>query len=197
MFRLIFVSTICFVRCFGFAQEWETNTTDDGYEISFLRDTENNYLYVNVETSVSNSVSELVQIINDVSKYAQWIPDCISSKKIESYGKDSMYYYNQIDPPFPLSKHDGIFLACFDYKPDGSVSVYNKSKPSKLPPNKKFERVGFYEVTWFFKKTEHDTNVKYVLKMVLPSIATDFLISQFVKKGPEKSVRAFLDQLEK
>ena len=190
----LIILTYLSLACFG--QEWKTHKTNDDMKVTYYRDTENKMFYINIEQTTKHTPTELIDNIKDVENYNQWVSNCTGAKILEKFGKDSLYYYTRNEPPFPLSKKDAIFLVKINYAKDGSIKVYNKSTPSKLPLTDGWERVGHYIVEWEFIPNEENTTVKYKIETVYPAHTPEFALNQFIEKGPVHSVNKFLEKLD-
>jgi ribosome-associated toxin RatA of RatAB toxin-antitoxin module len=174
------------------SQTWKSYTTSDNLEVEYLRDNQKKMFFVKIKANTNQSIKKLLNHIHDVENYNKWVSYTVDSKIIASYGEDSLFYYTRNQPPFPLNKKDAIFSVYIDYLNDGSINIYSKSCPNRLPIVDGYERVDYYIVEWSFIPKREGTSVYYYLELEYPSMAPEFILSQFIRKGPEESVRKFL-----
>jgi hypothetical protein len=190
LIAMIYISLACL------GQEWKTYKTNDEMKVTYYKDNENKKFYINIQHTTKHSVIELINNIKDVENYPQWVSNCAGAKIIERYGNDSLYYYTRNEPPFPLSKKDAIFLVKINYATNGSIKVYNKSTPNKLPLTDGYERVDHYIVEWEFIPNKEYTTVNYKVETAYPAHTPEFALNQFIEKGPVLSVNKFLEKLD-
>lgn len=193
MNRLILILISLSLCLFLQAQTWNSYTTWDNIEVEYLRDNQKKMFFVKIKANTERSVENLLVHINDVENYKKWVSYTAKSKIISSNSKDSIFYYTINHPPFPLKKKDAIFSIYIDYLDDGSINIYSKSCPKRLPEVDGYERVDYYIVEWRFIPQKDHTCVYYYLELEYPAMASEFILSQFIRKGPEESVRKFLN----
>ena len=196
MTKTFTILIILYLSLSAIGQEYKSHITDDGMKVKFYADTEKNLIHVIIQAKTTHKVSELVNNLNDIEHYTEWVPHSESPRTLEVFGKDSIFYYIQNKPPFPLPKKDAIFKIDFRYKDNGNVTVVNTCKPNRLPLVKGYERVTHHAVIWYFIKEDNETIVRYVLETKYPNNTPIILLEQFVKLGAEKSVRNFLKKLD-
>lgn len=178
------------------SQTWKSYTTQDNINIEYLRDNKKKMFFVKIIAKTNHTVDQLLENINDVENYNKWVSYTTETKMIKKYGNDSLFYYTINQPPFPLGKKDAIFGVYLNYKNDGSVHIYSKSLPDKLPKVDGYDRVDYYIVIWEFIPKQDYTLIKYYLELEYPPISTEFILSQFIRKGPEESIRKFIAKMK-
>ncbi len=196
LFSIVF-SALCFL---GYGQEnWELKSKKEGISIFTRIFPDSRFKAVKVECELEATLSQLVAVILDVNTGAQWVYSTKSSVLLKQVSPSELYYYSEVNIPWPISNRD--FIAQLKVVQDARtrvVTVNGPTLPNYLPVKKDIVRVAQAEGKWVITPTaKNHINVEYTLRMDPGGNIPPWLINLFATKGPYESFKNLKIQIRK
>lgn len=144
------------------AQSWELRKDEDGIRVYTMPVEGSSLDAFKAETMMNAKLDRLVTVLQEVSEFPNWMPDCTEAELYEIDG-DKQYHYTLTDAPFPVSDRDAI--AVFEYTKEGdNVKVLVKGLPDYKPAKEDIVRIPELDGYWLLEPAESGkTRVTYQL----------------------------------
>jgi len=199
--KIVFFFIAFSARCFlGYGQDnWELKTTKKDISIFTRTFPDSRFKAVKVECELDATLSQLVAVILDVNTGAQWLYSTKSSVLLKQVSLSELYYYSEVNVPWPFSNRDFIALLKVVQDPHTRiVTVYGPTIPDYLPVKKDIVRVVRAEGKWIITPvSKNHLKVEYTLRMDPGGNIPAWLINLFATKGPYESFKNLKSQIHK
>jgi hypothetical protein len=184
----------------GVGQEkWDLRSDKDSIYIYTRSLPDSKFKAIKVECELSATLSQLVAVLLDVNRGAEWVYSTKSSVLLKQVSPSEIYYYSEVDVPWPASNRD--FIARLKVVQDSAtkvVTVYGPTYPDYLPAKKGIVRVPRAEGKWVITPVGRKRiKVMYTLNTDPGGDIPAWLINLFATKGPSESFRNLRVQLRK
>jgi len=196
LFSIVF-SALCLL---GYGQEnWELKAEKEGISIFTRTFPDSRFKGVKVECELEASLSQLVAVILDVNTGAEWVYSTKSSVLLKQVSPSELYYYSEVNIPWPVSNRDFIAMLKVVQDPHTRiVTVYGPTFPDYLPVKKDIVRVARAEGKWILTPVaKNHLKVEYTLRMDPGGSIPAWLINLFATKGPYESFKGLKRQIRK
>jgi hypothetical protein len=134
-----------------------------------------------------------------VNTGAQWLYSTKSSSLLKQVSPSELYYYSEINVPWPVSNRD--FIAHLMVTQDArtkTVTVNGPTVPDFIPVKKDIVRVARSDGQWIITPVDKNhSKVEYTLQADPGGSVPAWLINLFATKGPYESFRNLKRQLLK
>ena len=145
------------------------------------------------------TLSQLVTVILDVNTGAQWLYSTKSSSLLQQVSPSELYYYSEINVPWPVSNRD--FIAHLIVTQDAhtkTVTVNGPTVPDFVPVKKDIVRVARSDGQWIITPIDKNhSKVEYTLQVDPGGSVPAWLINLFATRAPYESFRNLKRQLLK
>lgn len=184
----------------GFGQEnWELKTTKKDISIYTRIFPDSRFKAVKVECELEATLSQLVAVILDVNKGAQWLYSTKSSVLLKQVSPSELIYYSEVNVPWPFTNRD--FIAQLNVVQDihtRVVTIFGPTVPDYIPVKKDIVRVARAEGKWIITPVaKNHLKVEYTLRMDPGGNIPAWLINLFATKGPTESFINLKQQIKK
>lgn len=127
----------------GYAQEnWELKSTKKDISIYTRIFPDSRFKAVKVECELEATLSQLVAVILDVNKGAQWLYSTKSSVLLKQVSPQELIYYSEVNVPWPFTNRD--FIAQLKVTQDVRtrvVTIFGPTIADYIPVKKDIVRV--------------------------------------------------------
>ena len=132
------------------AQEnWQLKKSLDGIKV-YYRSAPSTYIKeLKIVTNIDASLSAIVSLLYDASRYEEWVYSCSESKVLQRVNEMEMYYYNVMDFPWPMSDRD--FVTYSQFKQDektGKIISQSIAAPEYIPTKDGMVRIELLKIRW-------------------------------------------------
>ncbi|HWK03407.1 MAG TPA: START domain-containing protein [Puia sp.] len=200
VFLLALVLSVLFGRAPIYGQEnWKLKSDRDGIAI-FLRSLpDSKFKAVKVECELAASLSQLVAVILDVNTGDQWVYSTKSSVLLKQVSPSELYYYSEVNIPWPASNRDFIAHLTAVQDPHSKVvTIYGPTVPYYVPVKNDIVRITQSEGKWVITPVGlHKIKVEYTLRVDPGGNIPAWLINLFAAKGPYESFKNLRGHLQK
>ncbi len=171
---------------------WKIVRNSDAIKV-YKKPTAEGYDEIKIQASISSTLDEFVQAINDADAYQYWVYGCSASNLISSKERNLIYYETITDMPFPIQ--DRYLKVKSTQSRDG---LEWKSHSVGLPSSKKDQvAIENFESRWHVQELPDETIlVNYTVKTEPGGFIPAWLYNLAVDRGPYYSMKNLKDRLE-
>jgi hypothetical protein len=197
--QLMIFSTVMLFSLFCKGQEdWKLKQNKEGIEI-YTKPLENSHLKgIKVKCALPVTLSQLVTVIMDVNTAAEWVYSTKSSTLLKKINPSELYYYSEVNLPWPISNRD--FIAHLKVTQDPHTKVVTIDGPvisNYLPEKKDIVRVRSSYGKWVLTPLKNNVRIEYTLETDPGGSLPAWLVNLFVAKGPHETFKNLKVQLGK
>jgi hypothetical protein len=184
----------------GFSQKnWELKSQKQDIAIFTRTFPDSRFKAVKVECTLAATLSQFVAVIMDVNTGDQWVYSTKSVALLKQVSPSELYYYSEVNVPWPASNRD--FIAHLKVVQDPNtrvVTIYGPTVPDYIPVKKDIVRVTQSEGKWIITPLSKKLiKVEYTLRLDPGGNIPAWLINMFVTKGPFESFKNLKTHLQK
>ena len=194
---LLFIAPI-----FGAAQneaDWELKRDKDGVKV-YMREVEGSKIKeMRFETEIEASLNAITAILMDIDGFDNWVYASMGSEVIEEISETEVYYYTQIDFPWPMSNRDLVLYSRFWQDPKTlAIRSETYSVHDMKPEDDDFVRIKKADLFWTFTPIDHKrVKVEYYLNSDPGGNIPAWLINIAADQGPYLTMVKFKEEIEK
>lgn len=202
MNKLIIILCVAMLCSFtGKGQEnWKLKVNKEGIEIytkpSLLN---SNLKAIRVRCVLPATLSQMVAIVLDVNTGAEWVYSTKSSTLLKQVSPAEVYYYSEVELPWPASNRD--FIAHLTATQDPHTKVVTIDGPTvdgMVPEKKNIVRVSRSSGKWIITPLPNrSVRIDYTLETDPGGSIPAWLVNLFVTKGPLETFRKLKLQVQK
>ena len=203
--RRFTVILACFVSLFFVAEaaantkHWELVGDSDGIRVWTLEIPGQDLPGFRGITTINASIDEIVNIMVDVEHHADWMWQCLESRRIRWITDTRGVLYNRVNAPWPVWDRDVVVDVAWRYTPNKEALTFRfrNVQEEGEPPQDGVVRMprleGFYRL-WSEKPGV--TNVLYQVEVDIAGNVPDFMAKRYAKKLPYKTLEALRERVE-
>lgn len=87
---------------------WVLKKDKNDIQIFIKSEEGSNVLCYKILTTINAPVSNIKALLHDIKSYPDWTPSLKTAEILAQLSKDEMYYYVDVDAPWPISNRDNI-----------------------------------------------------------------------------------------
>jgi hypothetical protein len=107
-----------------FAQKWNLAKESNGIKVYTRKIDGWGLKEYKAEMTVKAPFQTIIATIKDAKDRTQWSHNSIEAREIERPSKNTIYIYNKVDAPWPVSDRDNIVKYVFEYPSPNSAKIY-------------------------------------------------------------------------
>ena len=201
MYKLLLMSLLFFTttdNVFG-QTDWKLSTDKEGIKIYVSDLPGSKVKALKVECEINATQSQLVALLMDVNKSAEWIYHTKSCMLIKQVSPSELYYYSEINLPWPASNRDFVAHLIVTQNPDTKVVVIDgPAVPGMVPEKKGVVRIVNSTGKWIIlpKGPDH-VKVIYTLHADPGGNIPAWIVNMFAAEGPLQIFRKLKIQIQK
>ncbi|MDB4923989.1 MAG: lipid-binding protein [Mucilaginibacter sp.] len=154
---------------------------------------------IKVECTFNATASQLVAVLLDIKHYTDWVYKTKLTTLIKQVSPAELYYYAEIDMPWPAQNRD--FAAHITVSQNRDTKVVTVDAPSVVglvPEKDNIFRIHESKGKWVITPVGNDrVNVTYFLQIDPGGAAPAWLINIFIAEGPLQSFKKLKLQVQK
>jgi hypothetical protein len=179
--------------------DWKLKSDKDGINIFTRTFPDSKFKAIKVEVELDATLTQLVAVILDVNTGAEWVYSTKSSVLLKQVSPSELYYYSEVNVPWPAANRDFIAeLRAVQDPHNRVVTIYGPTFPDYMPAKKDIVRVRRSEGKWVISPlAKGRIKVEYTLRVDPGGDVPAWLVNMFATKGPYESFRKLKDQLLK
>lgn len=135
--HLLLIATIVNGQC-------DQKNNKEGIEVNLCNSDVSSFKTIVVDFNAPATLSQYAALILDVDKYLTWQHRAIEASVVKRISKTELYYYSQIETPWPVSNRD-LILHLKLWQDSTTKQLYQEliSVPGLLPEKEDFVRIPF------------------------------------------------------
>lgn len=137
------------VTPFLHADNWQLDVEENGIKLYTKSGSNSPMKSYRAVTTIKATLSSLVGLLNDSSKFPEWMDKVLSVEKIRDISANESLVYQVIDAPWPAKDQDNILYSKWSQDPDTLVVTKKVlAEPQYLNEFDDRRRQQFYEAEW-------------------------------------------------
>lgn len=180
-------------------QNWQLSTETAGIKVFSSAVPDSKVKALKVECEFNATLSQLVAVLLDVKTCTEWVYHTRSCELLKQVSPSELYYYSEIDIPWPAENRD--FVAHLIVKQDPETRVVNidgPAVPGFVPVKKGIVRIDHSIGKWVITPiADHHVRVVYTLQVDPGGAIPAWLVNMFAAEGPTQSFKGLKLQLQK
>lgn len=197
---LLFAIALFFFQYSGYAQtDWTLKKNKDGISIYTKTVSSLGLKGIRVKCSLPARLSQMVALIMDVDAGKEWVYGTRSSTLLKKISPSELYYYSEVDIPWPLSNRDFIAHLMVSQDPKTKVVTINgPTEASYLPVKKNIVRVNHSNGKWVLTPVKSNLiQIDYTLEVDPGGAIPVWLVNLFATSGPTETFKKMKTQIQK
>jgi hypothetical protein len=179
--------------------DWTLKKTNDGINIYTKTVSASGLKGIKVKCSLPAKLSQMVALIMDVDSGEDWVYGTKSSILLKKVSPSELYYYSEVDIPWPLSNRDFIAHLIVSQDPRTKVVTINgPTEANYLPVKKNIVRVNHSNGKWILTPTKNNIiQIEYTLEVDPGGTVPVWLVNLFATNGPTETFKKMKAQVQK
>lgn len=156
-----------------------------------------NFKTIIVELDVPATLSQYAAIVLDIDNYTEWQYKIKKPEIIKSVSKSELYYYSEVDTPWPTSNRDFIFhLEVIQDKPTKVLTIKLTEMPDFIPGISGIIRIPEAESTLTVTPIDKaNVRVRYVLDINPGGDIPAWIANVFAAQAPWQTYNNFRNRV--
>jgi hypothetical protein len=200
MYRIFFATLLVLDMTSVFAQtDWNLKSEKHGIKVYSGAVSDSKYKAIRVECEINANASQLVAVLLDIKTCPEWVDHTKSCTLIKQVSPSELYYYSEINIPWPAQNRD--FVAHLIVRQDPVTKVVTVDGPAVtgfVPVKDGIVRVHSSKGLWIITPLKKDyVRVVYTLHVDPGGDIPAWLVNLLATQGPMKSFEGLIAQLKK
>jgi hypothetical protein len=179
--------------------EWILATEKDGIKVYSKTVPDSKIKALKVEGVFNAMPSQLVALLMDVNSSAGWMYHTKSSSLIKQVSSSELYYYSEINMPWPVLNRDFVAHLIVSQNPQTKViTIDGPTVQGMMPQKPGVVRIREATGRWTITPIENgQIKVEYTLHVDPAGTLPSWLVNMFAAEGPIKIFKGIKVQLQK
>jgi hypothetical protein len=193
---LLLLITITIVRA---EEPWALSTDKDGIKV-YTRHVPNSKIKaIKVECQFNATPAQLVAVLLDIKGSIDWVYHTKSVSLIKQVSPSELYYYSEVNIPWPVHNRD--FIAHIKVTQDPATKVVTVDAPcipDMVPVKDGIVRIEHSVGKWIITPVDSNhVKIEYTLHLDAGGSVPAWLLNMFITQGPTESFKKLKVQLQK
>lgn len=178
---------------------WVLKSKTDNILIYTRDEPDSKFDAIKVKCEMTATLSQFVSVIMDVNAGVEWVYSTKSCVLLKQVSPSELYYYSEINLPWPITNRDFIAHLTVTQDPVSRVvTIKGPTVSQYLPVKKNIVRVAHSEGLWTITPLPaHKIAVEYTLITDPGGSLPAWMVNLFATKGPLESFKKLAIQLRK
>ncbi len=166
--------------------DWTLKKDKNGIKVFARKNKGFKFNELKVETLLEGKISQLAAVIFDVKNQKDWVYKTIKSELIKTVTTSDVFYYTEIEVPWPLDNRDMAVHMTVHQNPATKVmTIVAKNADDYLPPKKDKVRIKYSNATWIVTPVSHlQYKVEYRIQFDPGDDVPAWILNLFSTAGP-------------
>jgi ribosome-associated toxin RatA of RatAB toxin-antitoxin module len=181
-------------------QTWQLQSDDDGIRLyTATAPGEGKIKPIKLECTFNATPAQLVAVLMDIKSYTQWVYHTKSAAVIKQAGPTDLYYYSEVNVPWPGKNRDFVSHITVTQDPATKViTIDAPNVPGMAPEKENVYRTTNSKGKWIITPDGNDkAKVIYYLQVDAGGDAPAWLVNLFITDGPRDTFKKLRKQLQK
>jgi hypothetical protein len=199
--RVFFISLLLVLKLIPASgqSDWKFRTEKDGIKIYTSIVPDSKVKAIKVECNYNATASQLVALLMDVNTAPEWVYHTKSCVLIKQVSPSELYYYSEVDLPWPAANRD--FVAHLTVTQNPYTKVVDIDGPAVagfVPIREGIVRVTDSHGKWVITPSgPNQIRVEYTIHVDPGGALPSWLVNMFATEGPLKIFKNIKWQLQK
>jgi START domain len=199
--RMIFISLLLVLKLSPASaqSDWKLRTEKEGIKIYTSAVPDSKVKAVKVEADFNATASQMVALVMDVKNSTDWVYHLKSAMLIKQVSPSELYYYSEVNLPWPVANRDFVAHLMVTQNPDTKVvTIDGPAVQGFFPIKKGIVRIGDSNGKWVITPSGNDEiRVEYTIHVDPGGSLPSWLVNMFATEGPLKIFENIKSQLQK
>lgn len=190
--RISLLFFTCLILSNAFSQSsWKLTKNKDGIQV-YQRDAKNsNFKNIKVECTLEGSFERLIAIINNVSRYKDWVYNNKATSLLKRINGYEFYYYTETFLPWPLDNRDAVMHTKITKDSANRILRINSvAVPNYIAQKGGKVRITHSDINWNVTKiSPNNIRIVYTFETDPGGNVPSWLVNSFADKGPFESFK--------
>lgn len=195
---LLCIAGMCTVSVYA-QKEWTLKSNKDGIKVFTRTESTSGLKEIKVQCAVKASLSQMVALVMDVNAGVDWVYATKSSSLLKKVSASELYYYSEVEMPWPLTNRDFISHLSVSQHPETKIVTINgPTVPGYVPEKEDIIRVQHSTGKWVLTPAAgQQVYIDYTLLVDPGGSIPTWLVNLFATKGPTETFRKLKEQIAK
>lgn len=179
--------------------DWSLKSTKNGLNIYTKTVSSSGLKGIRVKCTLPAKLSQIVALIMDVNAGEEWVYGTKSSFLLKKVSPSELYYYSEVDIPWPINNRD--FIAHLTVSQDPQTKVVTINGPTDanyLPSKPPIVRVSHSIGKWVLTPAKNNlVQIDYTLEVDPGGTIPVWLVNLFATSGPVETFKKMKEQVKK
>lgn len=183
-----------------FAQaDWTLKSSKNGIDIYTKTVSSSGLKGIRVKCNLPAKLSQIVALILDVNAGKEWVYGTKSSILLKKVSPSELYYYSEVDIPWPISNRDFIAHLVVSQDPSTkAVTINGPTEANYLPVKQNIVRVNRSSGKWVLTPIKQNLiQIDYTLEVDPGGTIPIWLVNLFATSGPAETFKKMKTQIQK
>ena len=200
-YKKVLVLLLALLQCvYAQAQtNWKFQADKDGIK-SYTREVPNSRIKaVKLETTFQSPLNQVVGVLLDIKNSVEWAYKTKSVTVLKQVSPTEVYYYSEINMPWPIANRDFVGHLVASQNPDTKVvTIGGPVESGYVPVKKGLVRIEKSVGQWVLTPlNDHETKIEYSLQVDPGGSTPAWLVNLFAAEGPRHSLKNLRLQVNK
>ena len=179
--------------------DWKLVTDKEGIKVYTSIEPGSKIKAIKVECDLDATPSQLVALIMDVKTATDWVYHTKSAVVVKQASPSELYYYSEINLPWPAANRDFVAHLIVSQNPDTKVvTIQGPAVPGLVPAKTGVVRIDHSDGKWVITPTGADeVKVVYTIHVDPGGDLPSWLVNMFATEGPVHIFRNLKAELQK
>jgi hypothetical protein len=201
MYKLFIIALllVCKVYPLSGQNEWKLKTEKDSIRVYAEVVPDSKFKAVKAVGEYNATASELVALLMDIKTSPDWLYHVKACKMINRVSPSELYYYMEINVPWPASNRDLVVHLKVSQDPDTKVVTIDAlAVPGLVPVKKGIVRIDESIGKWTITPLGTDQiRVEYVVHVNPGGFVPSWVVNLFATEGPLEIFKNIRQELQK
>lgn len=179
--------------------DWTLKSAKNGLNIYTKTVSSSGLKGIRVKCTLPAKLSQIVALIMDVNAGKEWVYGTKSSFLLKRVSPSELYYYSEVDIPWPINNRD--FIAHLTVSQDPQTKVVTINGPTEanyLPAKPPIVRVSHSIGKWVLTPAKNNlVQIDYTLEVDPGGTIPVWLVNLFATSGPAETFKKMKEQVKK
>lgn len=193
---LLFLLTLIIAKA---EEPWSLSTNKEGIKVYTRHVPDSKIKAIKVECTLNATPAQLVAVLLDIKGSLDWVYHTKSVSLIKQVSPTELYYYSEVNIPWPVHNRD--FIAHIKVTQDPATKVITVDAPclpDMVPVKDGIVRIEHSVGKWIITPVDSgQVKVEYTLHLDPGGSVPAWLLNMFITQGPTESFKKLKVQLQK
>jgi hypothetical protein len=201
MKKILFIAVLMVLKLLPVSgqSEWALRAEKDGIKIYTSLVPDSKIKALKVISDFNAAPSQMVALLMDINTSPQWVYHLKSSWIIKQVSPGELYYYAEVNLPWPAANRDFVAHLTVTQNPDTKVvTIDGPAVPGFVPIKKGVVRIDNSVGKWIITPLEGGrTQVEYTIHLDPGGSVPSWLVNMFATEAPMHIFKGMRVQLQK